>query len=185
MSGKTTYVRTIGVTVVMAQAINTCLATAYAAPQLVVASCIGRSDNLMEGKSYYLAEVEAVLELVRAAASDTPHLLLFDELFRGTNVVERLAAGEAVLLALTGPGKRHFVVAATHDGELVTRLRDTYLPFHFEGQLGRDGLDFDYRLKPGPATTRNAIDLLEVNGAPTEIVTRARRRAAELDVGRD
>ena len=181
MSGKSTYVRTIGVAVVMAQALDACLAAGYAAPELVVASCIGRADNLVEGKSYYLAEVEAVLTLVRAAETSTPHLLLFDELFRGTNVIERLAAGESVLRAIAGPGKPHYVIAATHDGELVPRLAGAYLPFHFEGRIGPAGLEFDYRLAPGPASTRNAIDLLELNGAPAEIVELARRRAEELD----
>jgi hypothetical protein len=56
---------------------------------------IGRSDDLQAGKSYYMAEVEAVLSLVHASGSTEPHLFLFDELFRGTNAVERIAGSRA------------------------------------------------------------------------------------------
>lgn len=180
MSGKTTFIRTVGVNVVLAQTLNTCVASAYEAPILLVRTCIGRSDDLLAGKSYYLVEVEAVLSMVSASASATPHLFLFDELFRGTNTVERIAAGEAVLAELLRE-PRHFVIAATHDGELVDLLRDRYAACHFGDALGAEGLEFTYRMMKGPATTRNAIALLRLHGAPESLVTRAFARAAVLD----
>jgi DNA mismatch repair ATPase MutS len=87
-----------------------------------VRSCIGRSDELLSGKSYYIVEVESLLGLVEASANAAPHLFLLDELFRGTNAVERIAAGQAVLLELVSDAKvsrtnPHVVIAATHDGE--------------------------------------------------------------------
>jgi len=184
MSGKSTFLRTVGVTVVMAQSINTCFAADYRAPVFAVQSCIGRADDLVAGKSYYIVEVEEVLARVKASASERPHLFLFDELFRGTNAVERIAAGEAVLRELvrdSGRGKKHVVLAATHDAELVELLRDEYEAFHFTDTLGPGGLTFDHRLAPGPATTRNAITLLELHGAPATVVKAALARAAELD----
>ena len=181
MSGKSTLLRTVGINVVLAQTINTCLARAYEAPVYQVRSCIGRADDLIAGKSYYLVEVESVLALVRASERAEPHLFIFDELFRGTNAVERIAAAEAVLAALIGGGKPHVVLAATHDGELVDLLRDAYVVCHFGDAVGPDGLVFDYHLTPGPATSRNAIALLELNGAPESVVTRALARAAALD----
>ena len=98
MSGKSTFLRTVGVNVVLAQSINTCLARVYRAPVYQVRSCIGRSDDLIAGKSYYLVEVEAVLALRESERAAAPHLFIFDELFRGTNAVERIAAAEAVLV---------------------------------------------------------------------------------------
>ncbi len=181
MSGKSTFLRTVGINVVLAQTINTCLARVYEAPVYQVRSCIGRSDDLLAGKSYYLVEVEAVLALVTASGQLAPHLFIFDELFRGTNAVERIAAAEAVLAALIEGGKPHVVLAATHDGELVDLLRDSYTVCHFGDALGPDGLTFDYRLTPGPATSRNAIALLELSGAPEAVVKRALDRAAALD----
>jgi DNA mismatch repair ATPase MutS len=181
MSGKSTFLRTVGVNVVLAQTVCTTLARAYEAPAYTVGSCIGRSDDLIAGKSYYLVEVESVLALVRASARDAPHLFIFDELFRGTNALERIAAAEAVLAELVGRGKPHVVLAATHDGELVDLLRDTYEVYHLSDAIGPDGLVFDYRLTAGAATSRNAIALLRLNGAPEALVTRAMARAAALD----
>jgi DNA mismatch repair ATPase MutS len=84
-------------------------------------------------------------------------------------------------VALIEGGKPHVVLAATHDGELVDLLRDSYTVCHFGDAVGPDGLTFDYRLTPGPATSRNAIALLELSGAPEAVVRRALDRAAALD----
>jgi len=188
MSGKSTFLRTVGTTMVMAQTINTCAASRYEAPPFMVRSCIGRNDDIVAGKSYYIVEVESVLGLVRASETTLAHLFLFDELFRGTNAVERIAAGEAVLAQIAlprdGGATPHVVIAATHDHELVDLLRDTHAPYHFTDTVGPEGLTFEYRLESGPATTRNAITLLELNGAPRELVERALRRAAVLDDAR-
>ena len=188
MSGKSTFLRTIGVNAaVLAQTVNTCLATAYSAPVFTVRSVIGRSDDLMAGKSYYRDEVEAVLALVHASRSRSPYLLLFDELFRGTSTVERIAAAEAVLLELLSPdpdgpmGSPHIVIAATHDRELVELLRRTYAPYHFSDTVGSDGLSFDYQVREGPAHSRNAIAILELYGAPPRVVQRALARLPDLD----
>jgi len=183
MSGKSTFLRTVGVNAVLAQTVNTCLATTYAAPMVRVRSCIGRADDLLGGRSYYLVEVESLLELVRASAGGSPHLFLLDELFRGTNAVERIAAGRAVLRALVrgGPSPAHVVLAATHDGELVDLLPDEYDAVHFGDRVDGDGLVFDYRLLPGRATTRNAITLLRLNGAPADVIDDALACAEALD----
>ena len=114
MSGKSTLLRTVGVNAVMAQTIHTCLAEAYAAPIFTLRSCIGRSDDLLSGKSYYIVEVESLIELVRASQGAAPHLFLLDEMFRGTNAVERIAAGQAVLRELVDGG----------EGDAATRRAD-------------------------------------------------------------
>lgn len=184
MSGKSTFLRTAGVTTVLAQTLNTCLATQYDAPVFSVRTCIGRSDDLGAGKSYYIAEVESLLALVTASTESAPHLFLLDELFRGTNAIERIAAGQAVLQELVAGAsgrKPHVVLAATHDGELVELLPDSYAAHHFGDAIGPAGLTFDHRLKPGPATTRNAIALLQLHGAPEELIRRALTCAEALD----
>ncbi|MBP6715831.1 MAG: DNA mismatch repair protein MutS, partial [Acidobacteria bacterium] len=134
-------------------------------------------------KSYYMAEVEALLDLVRISARETPHMFLLDELFRGTNAVERIAAGQAVLRELLagGGGHLHSALAATHDDELTDLLVDRYDAVHFGDDVGESGLVFDYRLKSGRATTRNAIALLKLNGAPERLLADALACAATLD----
>jgi hypothetical protein len=187
MSGKSTLLRTIGITVVLAQTIDTCVAASYEAPVLRVRSLMGRADDLIAGKSYYRVEVEAVLDMVAAARGPVPHLFLFDELFRGTNTVERIAAGVAVLTALRAAPlgqAQHIIVAATHDRELVALLEGRYAAAHLSDAIGPDGIVFDYRLRDGPATTRNAIALLELSGAPDALVRDARALAAALDDAR-
>ena len=72
-------------------------------------------------------------------------------------------------------------MTATHDGELIDLLRDSYVPYHFTDTVGPQGLVFEYRLRAGPATTRNAITLLKLQGAPDRVVSRALTRAATLD----
>jgi hypothetical protein len=183
MAGKSTFLRTVGVNAVLAQTIHTCLATEYSAPMFHVRSCIGRSDDLLAGKSYYIVEVESLIGLVQASQRDAPHLILLDELFRGTNAVERIAAGQAVLRELvTGGGPtRHVVIAATHDGELVDLLPDLFAAVHFGDSVVDDAMVFDHRLRPGPATSRNAIALLRMNGAPDRMVRDALECAAVLD----
>ena len=184
MSGKSTFLRTVGVTTVLAQTLNTCFATEYDAPVFNVRTCIGRADDLLTGKSYYIAEVEALLALVEAGAAAAPHLFLLDELFRGTNAVERIAAGQAVLRELLVRGGRtstHVALAATHDGELVELLPEVYSAHHFGDELGPNGLEFDHRLQAGPATTRNAIALLRLHGASDDLIARALACAEALD----
>ena len=181
MSGKSTFLRTVGVNAILAQTVNTCLATRYEAPVFMVRSVIGRSDDVAAGRSYYRDEVEAILACVEASRTALPHLFLFDELFRGTSTVERIAAAEATLSELidsASPG--HVVIAATHDRELVALLRETYTPYHFGDRVVADGLAFDYRLRRGPADSWNAIALLEICGAPQRLVQRALKRTAGL-----
>lgn len=188
MSGKSTFLRTVGISIVLAQTIHTCLAKTYRAPVIDVQSCIGRADDLVSGKSYYLVEVEQVVNRLRASDGQASHLFIFDELFRGTNAIERIAAGEAVLrqvLRAGGAPKPHVVLAATHDAELVGLLADLYDPWHFTDTVTDEGLSFDYRLQAGPAKTRNAITLLALHGAPEAVVTRALASAIAIERQRD
>jgi DNA mismatch repair ATPase MutS len=172
MSGKTTFLKTLGVNAVLAQTFDFALAGAYVMPVCRVITSIGRADNLVAGRSYYLAEVESILRLVHAATANEIHLLLADEVFRGTNPEERVAGATAVLRWLAQGD--HIVLAATHDLELVTLLRDTYTSHHFAESIDADGFHFDFTIRPGPSTTRNAINLLERTGYPPALVAQAR-----------
>ncbi|MEP6783273.1 MAG: hypothetical protein ABI983_06355 [Acidobacteriota bacterium] len=187
MSGKSTFLRTLGVNAVLAQTINTCLAREYVAPRFHVRSCIGRSDDLSAGKSYYVVEVEALVALIQSSQSNEPHLILLDELFHGTNAVERIAAGDAVLDALIrekGAPKPHLVIAATHDLELIPLLASSYAAYHFGDSIGDEGPVFDHRLKAGTSGTRTALALLRQKGAPADLLARAETTAERLDASR-
>lgn len=172
MSGKTTFLRTIGVNAVLAQSIYTCLAAQYTGSFFRIAASLGKHDSLEEGKSLYYMEAERLLALVNATGDPAlPSLCLIDEVLSGTNYIERIAAAEAILSYLAG--RNALVIVATHDLDLAQKLKDNYRCYHFTDRVGREGLYFDYILKEGLATTRNAIKLLEHMGYPKEIVEAA------------
>jgi hypothetical protein len=172
MSGKSTLLRTLGINALFARTIFTCTARRYRATPLGVISSMRVGDDILAGRSRYLAEAERLLALVRKGDVGEPALCLIDELLSGTNAAERLAASRAILDYLAGRGL--LVVAATHDLELTESLRDRYDSYFFADDVSRDDLRFDYRLRPGVAETRNAIRLLERLGYPSTIVARAR-----------
>ena len=179
MSGKTTFMRTVGLNALLAQTIATCPAAAYAGPFRRVVASINLADSLPEGKSYYFAEAEAVLGFIRAAeAAPGEYLFILDELFKGTNTVERIAATRAVLVYLQN---RSLVMASTHDGELGALLAPAFTEYHFSETVTEADWYFDYRLKPGPLTTRNGIRLLARAGYPAAVVDDALALSRTLD----
>lgn len=168
MAGKTTFVRTLGVNAVLAQTVHTVCASGWRAPLLRVKSSINRSDSLISGKSHYFAEAESVLGLIRAKEDGYQNLFLLDELFRGTNTAERIAAGFAVLSFLNRG--LDIVVVATHDIEVLDRLTEGYEPYHFREHFSDEGLEFDFILRPGRSSTRNAIALLRQMKYPDDLL---------------
>lgn len=166
MSGKSTFLRTVGVNVLLAQSIATCLARKYRGCPLRLLTSIGRADNIIEGKSYYLEEALSVLRVIEALSDRLTALVIFDELYRGTNSEERIFAARRVLEYLVR--RNALVLTATHDLELTSLLAEHYDSFHFSERVGALGLEFDYKLKKGPATTKNAIALLRYLGYPKE-----------------
>ncbi|UOR06462.1 hypothetical protein MUN82_05045 [Hymenobacter aerilatus] len=178
MAGKTTFMRTLGVNALLAQTIATCPATAYRAPICRVLTSLNLADSLSTGKSYYLVEAETMRQLLLACdAAPGSYLLLLDELFKGTNTQERIAANKAVLAYLQ---PRSWVVAATHDGELGTLLQSCFVEYHFCETVTEEDWYFDYRLKTGPLTTRNAIRLLARLHYPAQVVAAAQALSTTL-----
>ncbi|MBI2407338.1 MAG: hypothetical protein HYV19_03410 [Gemmatimonadetes bacterium] len=171
MSGKTTFVRTVGVNGILAQTLHTICGRVWCAPLLRVCTSIGRADTIIEGKSYYLAEVETALAMVRTKETGQQHLFLLDEIFRGTNTTERIAAAYAVLSYLNRGDD--LVLVATHDIELIDLLGEAFTPHHFREQVDGNALTFDYRIHAGPSSTRNAIALLELMQFPRDLVADA------------
>ena len=168
MAGKTTFLKTMGLNAILGQTFNMCMAETFKTPILKVISSIQRSDNILSGKSFYFAEVESILRIIKASENDYTHLFLIDEIFRGTNSVERVAASIEVLKYLAN--RKDFAMIATHDLQLSNTLKDCYENFHFREEMSGDGLQFDYKLHRGPSTTRNAISLLDFVGYPKSIV---------------
>jgi len=171
MSGKTTFLRTIAVNALLAQTIFTCFASVYEAPVVKLFSSIRIDDDLLEGKSYYLAEVDTMATLIKEASSGYQNLFLLDEVFKGTNTVERIASAKAILSYLNK--NDNIVIVSTHDLELSELLNKEYDLYHFEESIIDNKLTFDHLLKQGPLKTRNAIRILALSNYPSEIIEEA------------
>ncbi len=179
MSGKTTFIRTVSVNVITAMALNTCFAKAIQLPKMRLMSAIRISDDLMNEKSYYFEEVSTIKEMITCSEQNYVHLFLLDEIFKGTNTIERISAGKAVLSYLAGHNNLVFV--STHDIELADLLKDEYDLYHFSEIISNDKVDFDYKLKEGKLKTRNAIRILDINQYPKTIIQEAKMLAEKLD----
>jgi DNA mismatch repair ATPase MutS len=179
MSGKTSFIRTIGINVITGLTLNTCFAEQFSMPRLRVYSAIRISDDLMNDKSYYFEEVLTIKEMIDQGQNGNSNLFLLDEIFKGTNTVERISAGKAVLSALTKADNIVFV--STHDVELADLLIHEYDLFHFSEKVDHKTVDFDYKLKEGKLKNRNAIRILQINDYPDSIIKEAIELSEELD----
>ena len=174
-SGKSTFLKTAALGAVLAQTICTVPAERWRAPFYRVMSSMALRDDLTGGESYFMVEIRALKRILDACGERQPPVLCFvDEVLRGTNTVERIAASSRILRSLTGEGVLCF--AATHDIELTHLLEDVYHNYHFEETIENGDISFNYLLKRGRAQTRNAIRLLEVMGYDGRVI----REAEEL-----
>lgn len=173
MSGKTTFIRNIAINSLLAQTLNICFAEEYSAPFFKMYSSIRIEDDLLDDKSYYLAEVLIIKELIEISKQNSPCLFVLDEIFKGTNTIERIAGGKAILSYLNNDN--NMVLVSTHDIELTEILRkEKYKLYHFSEQIDNDELLFDYKLKDGELKSRNAIKILELHDYPSEVIADAR-----------
>ena len=178
-SGKSTFLKTVAICAVLAQSIRTVPAKRYLAPSYRIYSSMALTDNLAEGESYYMVEIKSLKRILDAAKEEGDRVLCFiDEVLRGTNTLERIAASAQVLKQFASADVQCF--AATHDGELTEILKDLYENYHFDGELTEGDVRFDYRLREGSAKTRNAIRLLKQIGYDDAIVTEAESMAARF-----
>ncbi len=179
MSGKTSFIRTIGLNIITGLTINTCFAESICIPRSRIYSAIRISDDLINDKSYYFAEVLAIKEMIEKSTKSVQNLFLLDEIFKGTNTVERISAGKAVLSFLAN--ENNIVFVSTHDIELTDLLENEYELYHFSEIVDGKNVDFDYKIKAGKLKNRNAIRILEINGYPHEIIREAMNISEGLD----
>jgi len=177
MSGKSTLLRAIGVNVVLAQAGGPVCAASMSLPPLALATSMRVQDSLERGVSYFMAELlrlKEVIDEARRARDEGLRLPLFllDEILHGTNTAERQIAARRIIAHLLGLGA--IGVVSTHDLTLAAapELAEAARQVHFResftrGPLG-PSMHFDYRLRPGLATSTNALKLMELVGLPTE-----------------
>lgn len=176
-SGKSTFLKTVAVNGILAQTIGLACADEFVMNESLIYSSMALRDDLMSSESYYIVEIKSLKRILDMAEYGGKNIMCFiDEVLRGTNTVERIAASSVILERLAGMNTICF--AATHDIELTRLLDSVYVNYHFEEEVVEDDVLFNYRLKTGPATTRNAIKLLRVIGYGRDITEGASERAA-------
>ncbi len=178
MSGKTTFIRTIGVNALLSQTIGTACATSLILSRFKIHSAIRITDDLFEDTSYYYEEVKTIKKFINECSLKQFNLFLLDEIFKGTNTVERIASGKAVLSFLNSV--TNLVLCSTHDLELIDYLQQEYKYYHFEEIIEEGQLTFDYKLKDGSLNNTNAIRILEINDFPSDITEEANYLANDL-----
>ncbi|MFL0245933.1 MutS-related protein [Candidatus Clostridium stratigraminis] len=178
MSGKSTFLRTIGVNALLAQTIATCIAKNYKGSYFKILSSISPNDDILQGKSYYLGEAEAVLRIINNCEDNIPSLCIIDEIFRGTNPIERISASSEILDYLINHNS--VPIVATHDLELTGIVDKSYECYYFTEDVGEDGLKFDYLIRKGVSQTTNAIKLLKFLGYPDNIIENTYKRIDKL-----
>ncbi|MBE5950206.1 MAG: hypothetical protein E7260_01285 [Lachnospiraceae bacterium] len=171
-SGKSTFLKACALNTILAQTVHTVCAKSYRASYFRVMSSMALADDLLGGESYYIVEIRSLKRILSAITEkDTPVLCFVDEVLRGTNTVERIAASARILYSIAKQNALMF--AATHDIELTYMLEDVFRNYHFEEQIHENEICFDYQLREGRATSQNAIRLLALLGYPEEIILSA------------
>jgi len=168
MSGKSTFLRTIGLCQLFSQTIITVPGKNFKTGLMKIISSIDIHDDINNKKSYYFVEVENLFRIIEESSKGVPVLALVDEILNGTNPVDRIAAATGILKYL----EKHMCVpiVATHDMELTDNLKDRYNCYYFTEKVEGNGMEFDYKINEGVSDSRNAIKLLKVVGYPQEIL---------------
>ena len=178
-SGKSTFLKMVAINAILAQTIHTCMATECKMSYFRVMTSMALRDDLESKESYYIVEIKSLKRILDSAKEETPLLCIVDEVLRGTNTIERIAASSEILASLCLPHVLSF--AATHDIELTYMLEEYYTNYHFEEEVKEDDVKFNYLLKKGRVTTRNAIRLLKMTGYDDSIVEASKNAVVRFE----
>jgi hypothetical protein len=166
MSGKSTFMRSIGVNYLLAKAGSTVAASSFKFCNQPIYSSLSGGDSLQEGLSSFYAEVKRLKEILEATRKYKSVLFLIDEIFRGTNNRERLQGSQAYIKEIVSIGGKG--VVTSHDLELaqLEQLNIGIVNYHFRETIKDSEMSFSYEKQRGPCPTTNAIEVMKLNGLP-------------------
>jgi DNA mismatch repair ATPase MutS len=164
MSGKSTLLRTTGINLVLAYAGAPVCAKDFHCSIMDIYTCMRTSDNLEKNISSFYAELLRIKKLVNATKNKTPIFFLLDEIFKGTNSIDRHTGAKVLVTKLSTENALGFV--STHDLELgdIENTNKKVRNYHLREYYKDDKLYFDYKLRTGVSTTRNALYLMKMAG---------------------
>ncbi|MBW9156456.1 DNA mismatch repair protein [Clostridium tagluense] len=165
MSGKSTFMRTVGINIVLAYAGAPVCAEQFYCTIMDLYSCMRVSDNLGQSISSFYAEILKIKNIVKASKDEKQVLFLLDEVFKGTNSRDRHTGAMVLVKQLSKTGNLGFI--STHDlklGEMENHKNSKIKNYHFSEYYRENEIHFDYKLKIGVSPTRNAIYLMKLAG---------------------
>ena len=171
-SGKSTYLRIAAINAILAQGLGFACAENMTLQHGHVLSSMDVTDDIGSGDSYFIAESRAIERMIDSLEEEGLHYFFIDELFKGTNTVERIGAGLAIIDWLAQ--KPCLYMISSHDVELVAASGQLNAQYHFDSQYIAGEIVFDYKIKQGSALTKNAVNTLESLNYPEEITDTAR-----------
>ncbi|MBH1940860.1 hypothetical protein I5677_08160 [Mobilitalea sibirica] len=177
-SGKSTFIKTLAINAVLSQTIYTSISKEYKASFFIIFSSMALRDSIFRNESYYIVEIKSLKRILDRINKDIPMLCFIDEVLRGTNTLERIAASSRILASLAK--KNTLCFAATHDIELTYILETYYSNYHFQEKIVEHQILFDYILYSGRAVSKNAIKLLGLLGYSQDIISAAEQAAKDF-----
>ena len=160
MSGKTTWIRTLASSIMLAYAGAPVCAESFSVSKMAIFTSIRVNDDLSQGLSSFYAEILRIKSMIEYSKKNLPMLICIDEIFKGTNEADRLIGARAAIKRLTS--HKNITLVTTHDFELCE------MPYvenaHFEEYYEGDKIKFDFKLREGRCTTTNAKYLLKMAG---------------------
>ena len=173
-SGKSTFLKMVAINALFAQSFGFAFAKHYEAGFFTIMTSMSLRDSIEHKDSYFMSEIKSIKRILDACNDQEPILCMIDEILRGTNTNERIAASSEILYHLAQ--KKVLFISATHDIELTSILQNHLDNAHFNEQLNKGVMIFDYLLKEGPSNSSNAIKLLSLLGYGDDLVQRADQR---------
>ena len=164
MSGKTTFMRTLGINLVLANLGLNPFAKKFILGPFLLFTSMRNTDNLGENVSSFYAELARIRELLLKAESGIPVFFLLDEILKGTNTTDRIMGSEALIRQLiSSPSKG---IISTHDIELseLSAQIPSLANASFHSEIRENEILFDYKIKGGPCPSFNAHKLMELMG---------------------
>ncbi|MBR6401889.1 MAG: hypothetical protein IKS48_00730 [Eubacterium sp.] len=170
-TGKSTFMKALAINVILGETIYTCTADRMTFPDMYVMTSMALRDDVLMGESYYVREIKYLKRMLEVADSGKKTMIVIDEILKGTNTKERIAASRAVLDYLAD--RNAVVIAATHDMELVEFMDDKYDAYYFDCDIEDGEVKFNYVLHQGKNKVTNAIMLMKGMEFPDVIIGHA------------
>ena len=169
-SGKSTFMKAVAINCILAQTIHTCIASKIKLQPMQIVTCMSLRDDIVTGESYYFREAKYLKRILDLIAEESSVLIVIDEMLKGTNTKERVAASKAILEYIGN--LKCLALVATHDNELTES--SLYKDYHFSSQIRGKDIVFEYLIHKGTNEQSNAVALLSYLGYPKSIVEKAK-----------